>query len=495
MAYCIEEDHTNTLCEVNVTGGGDGRAQKEFFLHAAADVLGTHAISFEWMKMFQDSTKKGTYVPFADYDEWELAQWLIKTINQHATDKFLKLPIMRGDLDLIESNTSDGPLANDTDSEELGLWMRDPVTCVRELIDNPAFDDSMTYAPEKERLSSGAIIAPVIIASDKTHLSRFKGDKTTWLQVQHEPSQHGAVLLGYLPVLKLTPFEDNSIAGYRLFHYCMRQLLQPLVAVGRNVFPILVAYIGDHPKQCLIACCAENHSTGQYPLSFVTEGLRPVFSPFWADLPHTNIFIYISSNILHQLHQGLFKDYLKKWCAAIAGLDDFDAQFHTMPIFPGLQHFNNSISQIRQWTGTNHKQLQWVFVGGLVGITTKPCILRAAHGLTDFICLVLYQSHMDKTIQALLQALDNFHSAKDVFIELGLHEHFNIPKVHSLLHYIDMIKNLGSLDRINTKSLECLHINYTKKAYAASSQNDYTIQMTKWLQCQEMIIWFNQYLI
>ncbi|KAI9453445.1 hypothetical protein HD554DRAFT_2031914 [Boletus coccyginus] len=45
--------------------------------------------------MFQDSTKKGTYVPFADYDEWELAQWLIKTINQHATDKFLKLPITK----------------------------------------------------------------------------------------------------------------------------------------------------------------------------------------------------------------------------------------------------------------------------------------------------------------------------------------------------------------------------------------------------------------
>ena len=79
----------------------------------------------------------------------------------------------------------------------------------------------------KERLPSGATIAPVIIASDKTQLSRFKGDKTAWpvylsignlsKQVHREPSRHGAVLLGYLPVSKFASFEDNSIAGYRLF--------------------------------------------------------------------------------------------------------------------------------------------------------------------------------------------------------------------------------------------------------------------------------------
>ncbi|KAI9570728.1 hypothetical protein HD554DRAFT_2203745 [Boletus coccyginus] len=469
---------------------------REFFSHAAADVLGTHTTSFKWMKMFQDSTKKGIYAPFADHDEWELARWLIKTINQCATNEFLKLPInclhptfssshtflklidqlstglewtcqmiqMHNNLDPIESNTPDGLLANNTDSEELELWMRDPVTCVRELIDNPAFDDSMAYTPEKvyEHLPSGATIAPVIIASDKTHLSHFKGYKTAWpvylsisnlsKQVWHEPSWHSAVLLGYLPMI------------------CVDAWI-------RRVFPILAAYIGNHPEQCLIACCIKNHcsknlhSTTKHKLNkhFTCKplaSLQPVFPSFWADFPHTDIFICISSNILHQLHQGLFKDYLKKWCAAIAGLDDFDAWFRAMPIFPGLQHFNNSISQIRQWTSTDHKQLQQVFIGGLIGITTEPHILQAAYGLTNFICLVQYQSHTDKTIQALLQALDNFHGAKDVFIKLGF--------FHFLLHYIDMIKNLRSLDRVNTESSECLHINYTKKAYTASSWKDYS---------------------
>lgn len=33
--------------------------------------------------------------------------------------------------------------------EELEMWRRDPVDLVRELIGNPAFKDSMAYAPEK----------------------------------------------------------------------------------------------------------------------------------------------------------------------------------------------------------------------------------------------------------------------------------------------------------------------------------------------------------
>ena len=33
--------------------------------------------------------------------------------------------------------------------KEVELWQRDPVECVQESIGNPAFTDSVTYAPEK----------------------------------------------------------------------------------------------------------------------------------------------------------------------------------------------------------------------------------------------------------------------------------------------------------------------------------------------------------
>ncbi|KAI5990752.1 hypothetical protein EDD15DRAFT_2170053, partial [Pisolithus albus] len=165
-----------------------------------------------------------------------------------------------------------------------------------------------------------------------------------------------------------------------------------------RVFPILAAYIGDHAEQCLVACCAENwcpkclvpakergintrfppcdqtqmtctlhaQATGQYPPKFIAQGLQPIFSPFWADFPHADIFTMITSDILHQLHQGIFKDHFKKWCMALVGKQDFDARFCAMPEFSGLCHFKEGISKVKQWTGTDHKQVQHVFLAALV---------------------------------------------------------------------------------------------------------------------------------
>ncbi|KIJ58648.1 hypothetical protein HYDPIDRAFT_74310, partial [Hydnomerulius pinastri MD-312] len=134
-----------------------------------------------------------------------------------------------------------------------------------------------------------------------------------------------------------------------------------------------------------------------------------------------------------------------------------------------------------------------VFVGALAG-SVDTAILEATHDLVDFIYLAQYHSHTDKTLLALQHALDCFHLQKDAFIESRLHNHFNIPKLHSLVHYIETIKSLGSLDGLNTETSERLHIDYAKKAYQVSSRKDYTIQMAKWLQRQEAVAWFNAYL-
>jgi Plavaka transposase len=34
-------------------------------------------------------------------------------------------------------------------SDELELWRRDPVECIKDLLQNPAFRDVMAYAPER----------------------------------------------------------------------------------------------------------------------------------------------------------------------------------------------------------------------------------------------------------------------------------------------------------------------------------------------------------
>jgi len=165
-----------------------------------------------------------------------------------------------------------------------------------------------------------------------------------------------------------------------------------------------------------------------------------------------------------------------------------------MPIHAGLHHFKEGISKITQWTGADNKQLQRVFVTVLIGTTPNHDVVQASRALLDFISLAQYQSHTDNTLLGLQHALNEFHALKDVFVNLGCCEHFNLPKFHSLSHYVDSIRLFGSLDGFNTENSEYLHIDYAKKAYAASNRRDYVIQMTRWLTCQEAVRWFKMYL-
>ncbi|KAI6101853.1 hypothetical protein F5141DRAFT_1065815 [Pisolithus sp. B1] len=165
-----------------------------------------------------------------------------------------------------------------------------------------------------------------------------------------------------------------------------------------------------------------------------------------------------------------------------------------MPVFSGLHHFKEGISKVKQWTGTDHKQVQHIFLMALVGTAPHPHVIKAGSSLLDFIYLAQYQLHTDHTLVTLQQVLDGFHTAKDVFVELRCHEHFNVPKIHSLQHYIETIRSLGSLDSLNTETSEWLHIDFAKKAYTASNWRDYSIQMTRCLQHQEAVIWFSSFL-
>ena len=79
-------------------------------------------------------------------------------------------------------------------------------------------------------------------------------------------------------------------------------------------------------------------------------------------------------------------------------------------------------------------------------------------------------------------------------LEAQVPGHFNIPKIHSIEHYIKLIEQFSSADGFNIESPEQLHIDYAKNAYHASNKKDYTRQMTNWLQRQEAVDQFSLYL-
>ncbi|RDB21586.1 hypothetical protein Hypma_011245 [Hypsizygus marmoreus] len=573
----------------------------------AGKAFGSGKTAFE--HIHDDQVLRGAEIlgPFRDDEEWNLAKWLIKNVGHNQADVFLKLPIITGrakpsfqnkaqflgkidelpggvnwlcvDLD-VEGDIPDlatDPSGKTMKREATELWYRDPVECVEELMGNPAFRDVMKYAPEQlfkdekgdirivnemwtatwwweiqKRLPPGVTIAPLIISSDKTHLSNFRGDQSAWpvyltignisKEKRREVSSHATVLLGYLPIPKFDCFskDSRSLAKYRLFHTCMGLIMKTVAKAGttgkkmvcsdnmiRDVRPIFAAYVADYPEQCLVGCCMENrcpictvppndrgnhqpHSkrdekealfylqrknTGESDTAFKDHGMRAVYPPFWAQLPHSDIFSAFTPDLLHQVHKGVFKDHLVKWCTEIIGKNEVDARFRALPSHPGLRHFKNGISHVSQWTGTEHKEMEKVFLG-LVASNAHGQVIKAVHALIDFVYYASLQSHTSHTLLALRQALDDFHANKQIFIDLeGRSQlHFNIPKVHSLEHYEYLISLFGSADGFNTESPERLHIDYAKNAYRASNRKDYIAQMTKWLTRQESVDRFSAYL-
>ncbi|RDB24482.1 hypothetical protein Hypma_008517 [Hypsizygus marmoreus] len=573
----------------------------------AGATFGDAPTTFEAIR--DDQILRGSEVlgPFESEDEWELAKWLIKNVGHNQADLFLKLPIIQqrvdptfttkdkflGAIDSLPGGVGwnlhnihlKGDIVNEDGdflTEDLELWWRDPVECIRELMGNPIFRDVMRFTPEQlfedsggkekivdemwtagwwwkiqELLPEGATIAPIILSSDKTRLSQFWGDKSAWpvyltignisKDVRREASSHATVLVGYLPVGKFGCFSDKAkqFERYRTFHHCMGIMTNSLVEAGKSgvdmacadgkarwVWPILAAYVADYPEQCLVACCMENRCpickvhperrgshedsplrseretlellgkqhtnqcTAEEKTKFTEQGIRPIFPPFWARLPFTSIFQAFTPDLLHQLHKGVFKDHLVKWCTNLMGEKEIDARFKSMTAHPGLRHFKNGISSVSQWTGTEHKAMERVFIGIVAGAIPDARVTQAIRSITDFIFLLSLQSHTSSTLAALSEAFDGFHTYKDVFLELEARNpaHFNIPKIHAMKHYVSLIQVFGSADGFNTESPERLHIDYAKNAYRASSKKDYTIQMTHWLRRQEAVDRFTHYL-
>ena len=62
-------------------------------------------------------------------------------------------------------------------------------------------------------------------------------------------------------------------------------------------------------------------------------------------------------------------------------------------------------------------------------------------------------------------ALQAFHDNCDIFISFGVHAHFNIPKLHNIGHYLELIELFGTADNFNTEYTKHLHIDMAKEAY------------------------------
>ncbi|KII89509.1 hypothetical protein PLICRDRAFT_29724 [Plicaturopsis crispa FD-325 SS-3] len=407
------------------------------------------------------------------------------------------------------------------------------------------------------RIPEGGAVAPVIIATDKTQLTQLSGNKSAYpvyltlgnipRAIRRKPTQHACILIGYLSVNKI--IRDNlskvewSSRVQRLFHESVRLILEPLIAAGthgvemaggdgavRRMFPILAAYVADFPEQCLVTCskygtcpkckrpaadlanpkpgdprtqkwtteiiddakATTRTMAGFYKKCQLSEGSGAVFRPFWLGFPHCDIHHAITPDVLHQLYQGVFK-HLVSWCQSLMTSAELDRRIRCLPPSFGTRHFKNGISGLSQVSGGERKDMAKILLGCLVGLISRRCML-AIRSLLDFIYLAQYPTHSDTTLGYMKKALDIYHANKSIFIELGIRNDLNIPKFHSLVHYIGSIKAFGTTDNYNTEMFERFHIDFAKEGWRASNHRNERPQMVTWLNRQEKISMFESYL-
>jgi hypothetical protein len=366
-------------------------------------------------------------------------------------------------------------------------------------------------------------IAPLIIASDQTKLATMCGGQQAYPvyitigniheSVRQKLNQHATILLGYLPCESFVGIEDKDRCAClknELVHHVMEVLMVPLreaSQLGVNmwcadrclhcVYLIVVAFVRDWLEQNDMACTSQGgcpicmiefedcgshkkdvlmHTLGD-TIAVVQayyehgdtgkldkEGVK-LWKPWWAALPCINFHACITPNLLHQLHQGIFKSHIVCWMKKLVGVERIDHCFISMPRPQGACHFSKGISKCGCWTGKESKQMASQFLP-VVARQTDPFAVLLMRTALDFMYCA-HATRMTKVDVAEFEStLTIFHNTKDMLLQLKVFNNksrFNkIPKLHMLSHYVYSTHELGMPDGYNSEAPEHLHIEFVK---------------------------------
>ncbi|KIY70442.1 hypothetical protein CYLTODRAFT_451745 [Cylindrobasidium torrendii FP15055 ss-10] len=403
-------------------------------------------------------------------------------------------------------------------------------------------------------LPIGHTLASVIISTDKTQLTQLSGSRQAYpvyltlgnipSALRRKPSEQACILIAYLPVEKISKDISSASARYqRLFHAAMTELFKPLVVAGKEgvkmatgngeihtVHPILAAYVADYPEQCLVTCSKQGscpkchtdlHESDNFPpaqsrrqadtlktmrdIAATTSSKTKYFKtcmkanvngnvtePFWKDLPFTDIHLAQTPDVLHQLYQGVLK-HIIDWCQQLMTKEELDLRIRRLPRALGLRHFKNGISALSQISGSERKNMGKILLACIVDRLPKQAV-TAVRAILDFIHLAQYRTHDEETLGYMDAALKRWRANKDYFIKVKVRKHFHIPKFHSLVHYVKMIRLFGTTENFNTEMFERLHIEFAKKGWRASNHRDEFPQMCTWVTRLESVHCFSRYL-
>jgi hypothetical protein len=109
---------------------------------------------------------------------------------------------------------------------------------------------------------------------------------------------------------------------------------------------------------------------------------------------------------------------------------------------------------MKQWTGAGYKDMMKVWLAALAPLLEgHPNHFKFIKSVTDFILITSYHSHTETTLKYLQDALSGISSNIHLFVPYRKsHSMSKIPKIHSLLHYIDVRGSPLTVIKIHDRS-------------------------------------------
>jgi hypothetical protein len=173
-----------------------------------------------------------------------------------------------------------------------------------------------------------------------------------------------------------------------------------------------------------------------------------------------NIYSCMNVDQLHQLLKGLFKDHTWEWIVGFLkdtygqekGLDLIDEQLSIIPHFSDIRQFGDTLTLVKQWTGAESKDMVNVWLPALAPLLEgHPEHFKFVKSAPNFILIASYHSYTETTPKYLQDALSAISSNIHLFLPYRKsHSISMIRKIHSLLHYIECIREMGSAHNSDT---------------------------------------------
>ena len=368
---------------------------------------------------------------------------------------------------------------------------------------------------QQNHLPPGATIIPIILASDKTPLTRqtgglemhpvFMSIGNIQSDVRMQAMSHAWHCIAFIPTSEFEVHPDyQTILFAHLFHHCMDEVMAPLKhaalhgvtltdAVGsiRHCYMLLASYIADLPEQQLISCVAMSASpvtvaersqfgdaepaeprTGRHTLIQISKlcgrvdpwdldafqkaaklcKLLGVHRPFWRNWKFADPSLFLTGEILHTCHKFFF-DHILAWCKVLIRAHALDTRFKNLHQRVAVCHFSSGVSHVTQMTGRDHRNIERTIVPVLAGIAPDHFI-TPIHAMVEFIYQAQNLVHTDLSVASMTQSLRDFHAGKQAILELKARTSKSGPMDHFNIPKLEFMQSFARQTKANSTLIQ-----------------------------------------